>query len=119
MEPYAVSCDHKFIGGPRCAKCGWEPPQRRMPGPLPSPPHAASSAANERTDLSRPMDAFDLEWVSKQLAAQGLHVVSAADKRVLDALGKASLADLQFLPGLDGALDAVYYAELARREQKP
>jgi hypothetical protein len=53
------------------------------------------------------------EWCE---GAQGLHLVSAADKAVLDALDKTSLADLQFLPGLDGILDGVYVAVLRRRQ---
>lgn len=83
---------------------------------------------SERADLSRPMDAFDLEWVRKQLAAQGLHVVSAADQAVLDAMADlrsewliAMLRSDRTFPiePICVARVRLHEAELARREQKP
>jgi hypothetical protein len=59
---------------------------------------------------------LELETVLGYVQGKGFGACTAADKAVLDALDKTSLADLQFLPGLDGILDGVYEAVLRRRQ---
>lgn len=66
--------------------------------------------------------ALDLDGLRALLAAQGMHVVTAADKAVLDAMSRAHIDDNP--KDYDGPVmllseeHAVCRAELARREQK-
>lgn len=63
---------------------------------------------------------FDLDDVKRSLAAKGLHVVTAAEKAVLDAMAEVSNEDLEYWVSDDyycpASCEKPGAAELARRE---
>jgi hypothetical protein len=53
------------------------------------------------------------------LATKGLHIVTAADKAVLNAMALIPGDSMQWCDGISVAMDDAIKAELARREAKP
>lgn len=76
-----------------------------------------------RTLVIAPLDPVELDMLGKQLAEQSLHIVTAADKAVLDWAARLSVAELGLLRGdeRDQSEASIGFAqsELARRETKP
>jgi hypothetical protein len=52
-ETMTKPCDHKFLGSPRCAKCGWEPNAAALASKT-TPLRVVEDAGGERHDQGHP-----------------------------------------------------------------